>query len=106
MIEPTESESKAERDRLRDALITIREEIRAMEQGRMDRADNPLKNTPHNSRVVTATSRKHGYTPEQAGFPAAWLHDVQFWTPVGRVDNTYGDRNVVCVCPPMSARSD
>ncbi len=101
MIEPTESESKAELDRFCDAMIAIREEIRAIEDGRMDRDDNPLKNAPHTAEAVTASDWPHPYTREQAAFPASWLHDFKFWPHVGRIDNYYGDRNVFCSCPPI-----
>jgi glycine dehydrogenase len=103
MIEPTESEPKGELDRFCDAMIAIREEIRAIEEGRMDRADNPLKNAPHTARVVTATDWTHPYTREEAAFPAAWVRSHKFWPAVGRIDNTYGDRNLVCACPPMES---
>ncbi len=99
MIEPTESESRAELDRLCDALIAIREEIRAIESGAMDREDNPLKHAPHTAAAVTATEWPHGYPREQAAYPAPWLRDHKFWPPVGRIDNTWGDRNLFCVCP-------
>ena len=103
MIEPTESEPKGELDRFCDAMISIREEIRAIEAGRMDRADNPLKNAPHTARAVTATEWTHPYTREEAAFPAAWVRAHKFWPAVGRIDNTYGDRNLVCACPPMES---
>ena len=106
MIEPTESEPKGELDRFCDAMISIREEIRAVEEGRMDRADNPLKNAPHTVRAVTADEWKHPYTREQAAFPAPWVRSHKFWPAVGRIDNTYGDRNLVCACPPMESYSD
>ena len=102
MIEPTESESRAELDRFCDAMIAIREEIRAVEEGRADRADNPLKHAPHTAAVVSATEWKHGYTREAAAFPLPWVRDNKFWPAVGRVDNPFGDRNLVCLCPPMS----
>ena len=103
MIEPTESESKAELDRFCDALIAIRAEIRAIEEGRADRADNVLKNAPHTVAHVTASEWTHKYTREEAAYPAPWLRDFKFWPAVGRVDNPYGDRNLVCACEPMSA---
>ena len=102
MIEPTESESKAELDRLCDAMIRIREEIRAIEQGAMSRDDNPLRHAPHTIRAVTASEWKHAYPREQAAFPAPWLRERKFWPSVGRVDNPYGDRHLVCTCPPMA----
>jgi glycine dehydrogenase len=103
MIEPTESESKAELDRFCDAMIAIREEIQAVEDGRMDREDNPLKNAPHTAEAVTAAEWSHPYGREQAAFPAAWLRDHKYWPPVARVDNAWGDRNLMCTCPPMDA---
>jgi glycine dehydrogenase len=105
MFEPTESEPKAELDRLCDAMIAIREEIRAIEEGRSDRLDNPLKNAPHTQGMVTATDWKHPYPREQAAYPAAWTREAKFWPYVGRVDNPYGDRNLVCTCPPVSSYS-
>ena len=101
MIEPTESESKAELDRLCDALISIREEIRAIEQGQSDRADNLLKRAPHTVRAVTAETWERPYTREQAAFPAAWTREHKFWPSVARIDNVYGDRNLVCMCGPL-----
>jgi glycine dehydrogenase len=103
MIEPTESESKDELDRLCDALISIRQEIRDIEGGRLDRADNPLKHAPHTAAAVTAHDWPHKYTREQACFPAKWLQERKFWPHVGRVDNPYGDRNLMCTCPPVDA---
>ncbi len=103
MIEPTESESKAELDRLCDALISIRSEIRAIEEGRMDQTDNPLLNAPHTSAHVTADDWSHPYSRETAAFPAPWCRDFKFWPHVGRVDNGYGDKNLVCTCPPLEA---
>jgi len=103
MIEPTESESKAELDRFCDALIAIRAEIRAIEEGRADKADNVLKNAPHTVAHVTASEWTHAYTREEAAYPAPWLRDFKFWPSVGRVDNPYGDRNLVCACEPMSS---
>jgi glycine dehydrogenase len=104
MIEPTESESKRELDRLCDALIAIREEIRAIEEGRMSRTDNPLKNAPHTA-VSLVGAWEHPYTREQAVYPAPWVRDGKFWPPVGRIDNPWGDRNLSCTCPPMSEYS-
>jgi glycine dehydrogenase len=105
MIEPTESESKEELDRLCDALIAIRDEIRAIEEGHGDRHDNPLKNAPHTIAAVTANDWNHPYTREQAAFPAPWLRERKFWPSVGRIDNVHGDRNLVCTCPPVEAYS-
>jgi glycine dehydrogenase len=101
MVEPTESEPKSELDRFVDAMISIREEVRAIESGAMDRTDNPLKNAPHTAAHVTADAWPHKYPREQAAFPAKYLKDAKFWPAVGRVDNPHGDRNLVCACPPM-----
>jgi glycine dehydrogenase len=98
MIEPTESESKAELDRLCDALIAIREEIQAIEEGTIDRDNNPLKHAPHTAEAVAANEWGRPYGREQAAFPAPWLREYKFWPPVARIDNAYGDRNLVCVC--------
>jgi glycine dehydrogenase len=103
MIEPTESESKAELDRFCDAMIAIRAEIKAVETGSMDRADNPLKNAPHIAQVVVADKWQHPYSRERAAFPASWTREHKFWPSVGRVDNVYGDRHVVCTCLPVEA---
>ena len=103
MVEPTESEAKSELDRFCDAMIAIRAEIAAIEAGQSDRTNNPLKNAPHTAAEVTATEWNHPYSREQAAFPAAWLRTHKYWPPVGRVDNAYGDRNLVCACPPVDA---
>jgi glycine dehydrogenase len=103
MIEPTESESKRELDRLCDALISIRGEIRAIEEGRMDRQDNPLKHAPHTAEAVCADRWPHAYSRELAAFPAPWTREHKFWPSVARVDNGWGDRNLVCTCPPVEA---
>ena len=103
MVEPTESEPRAELDRFCDALIAIRREIAAIESGAMHRTDNPLKNAPHTAAAVTATEWPHPYPREQAAFPAPWLREYKYWPPVARVDNAYGDRNLVCSCPPMES---
>ncbi|HEY6320653.1 MAG TPA: glycine dehydrogenase (aminomethyl-transferring) [Thermoanaerobaculia bacterium] len=102
MIEPTESESKAELDRFCDALIAIREEIRAIEEGSADRRDNPLHGAPHTAREAAGDSWNHAYGREQAVFPAPWVREHKFWPAVGRIDNVWGDRNLFCSCPPMS----
>jgi glycine dehydrogenase len=101
MIEPTESESKEELDRFCDALIRIREEVRAVEAGKADPKDNVLKNAPHTAAAVVSSDWTHPYSREEAAFPAPWLKIHKFWPPVGRIDNPYGDRNLVCVCPPL-----
>jgi glycine dehydrogenase len=100
MIEPTESESKAELDRFCDAMIRIRAEIRAVETGKDDRADNVLKNAPHPAAMVVTDAWNHPYAREQAAYPAPWVRDHKFWPAVARIDNPYGDRNLVCACPP------
>ncbi|HWP02522.1 MAG TPA: glycine dehydrogenase (aminomethyl-transferring), partial [Gemmatimonadaceae bacterium] len=106
MIEPTESESKAELDRFCDALVAIRSEIRAIEEGRMDREDNPLRNAPHTADQVAADEWQHRYSRELAAFPVPWIRDRKFWPSVARVDNAYGDRNLVCACPPVEAYAE
>ncbi len=103
MVEPTESESKEELDRFCDAMIGIHGEIIAIEEGRLDRRDNPLKNAPHTAKVVAGDTWEHGYSREQAAFPAPWTRESKFWPVVGRVDNVYGDRNLVCSCVGMEA---
>jgi glycine dehydrogenase len=103
MIEPTESESKAELDRFCDALIAIREEIAEIEKGILDREDNPLKHAPHTQDQVTADEWTRGYSRERAAFPAPWTRESKFWPSVTRVDQAYGDRNLVCACPPVEA---
>jgi glycine dehydrogenase len=102
MVEPTESESKVELDRFCDAMIAIREEIRAVEEGRLEREDNPLRNAPHTVNVVTADKWEHAYGRELAAYPLPSLRRNKYWSPVGRADNVYGDRNLVCSCPPMA----
>ena len=101
MVEPTESESKAELDRFCDALVSIRAEIEQIEMGLMDREDNVLKNAPHTAAVVMADEWSHPYGRQQAAFPAPWTREHKFWPSVGRVENAYGDRNLVCSCPPV-----
>ena len=103
MVEPTESESKAELDRFCDALIAIRTEIQEVELGQADAADNVLKNAPHTVAEVTADEWTHPYTRQQAAWPAPWSREAKFWPSAGRVDNAWGDRNLVCSCPPMEA---
>lgn len=100
MIEPTESETKAELDRFCDAMLAIREEIRAIEQGRMDRANNPLKNAPHTMEDLVRDWDRP-YTREAGCFPPGAFRVDKYWPPVNRVDNVYGDRHLVCTCPPL-----
>lgn len=101
MVEPTESEPKAELDRFCDAMIAIRAEIRAVEQGRMDKLDNPLKNAPHTATEIAAADWAHPYSREQAAYPLPFVAANKYWPPVKRVDNVYGDRNLVCTCAPL-----
>ncbi|MDH0335491.1 aminomethyl-transferring glycine dehydrogenase [Metapseudomonas otitidis] len=105
MIEPTESESKEELDRFCDAMIRIRNEIRAVETGALDAEDNPLKNAPHTAAELVG-EWAHPYSREQAVYPTASLVEGKYWPPVGRVDNVYGDRNLVCACPSIEAYQD
>lgn len=101
MIEPTESEPKGELDRFCDAMISIRKEIAAIENGAADKKDNVLKNAPHTMYEVTSDAWAHAYTRKQAAFPLPYVSHHKFWPSVGRVDNAYGDRNLVCACPPL-----
>src|SRR4051812_30715142 len=103
MIEPTESEPKEELDRFCDAMISIREEIREIESGAADRQDNVLKNAPHPMSRVTASAWSHPYTRERAAFPAPWTAEFKFWPAVARVESAYGDRHLVCSCPPTDS---
>ncbi|MEP6681902.1 MAG: aminomethyl-transferring glycine dehydrogenase [Parafilimonas sp.] len=103
MIEPTESEDKAELDRFCDAMITIREEIKNVEEGNADKKDNALKNAPHTQAVVCADEWNHSYSRKDAAFPLYYVTLNKFWPSVARVNNTYGDRNLVCTCEPVSA---
>jgi glycine dehydrogenase len=105
MIEPTESESQAELDRFCEAMVRIRAEIARVVEGKIDARDNPLKNAPHTAGMVTAENWSHPYTREEAGFPAPWTVEKKFWPHVARIDNAYGDRNLVCLCPPIEAYS-
>ena len=102
MVEPTESESLHELDRFIDAMIEIREEIRAIEDGRLDREDNPLKHAPHTATQVAAEAWTHAYPRELAAFPLPVLRQQKYWPPVARVDNVYGDKNVFCSCVPIN----
>ncbi len=106
MIEPTESEAKDELDRFCDALIAIRNEIAEIENGTADAQDNVLKNAPHTVHEITADEWKHAYSRKKAAFPLPYLHDNKFWTLVARIDNTYGDRHLICTCPPLEAYTD
>ena len=101
MIEPTESESKAELDRFCEAMIAIREEVRDIERGVLSHEDNPLANAPHTQEVVVSDAWTHSYSRERAAFPLAWVRERKFWPAVGRVESAFGDRNLVCSCPPI-----
>jgi glycine dehydrogenase len=103
MIEPTESEDKAELDRFCDALLSIRQEIKAIEEGNADKKDNALKNAPHTQFVVTADEWKHSYSRQEAAFPLYYVTLNKFWPSVARVNNTHGDRNLICTCEPVEA---
>jgi glycine dehydrogenase len=103
MVEPTESESLGELDRFCEALLTIYQEVQAIANGSMDIHDNPLKNAPHTAAVLTADDWSRPYSRQQAAYPLSWLKDYKFWPVVGRVDNAYGDRNLVCSCEGMDA---
>ncbi len=103
MVEPTESESLGELDRFCEALLTIYQEVQAIANGSMDPHDNPLKNAPHTAAVLTADDWSRPYSRQQAAYPLSWLKDYKFWPVVGRVDNAYGDRNLVCSCEGMDA---
>lgn len=102
MIEPTESESLAEVDRFCAAMICIRDEIRALQEGELDEHDNPLKNAPHTAAMVTADDWPHSYSRHQGAYPLSGMMDNKYWPPVGRVDNVYGDRNLFCICAPVT----
>jgi glycine dehydrogenase len=106
MVEPTESEPLAELDRFVAAMIAIRDEIRAVEEGRADRTDNPLKHAPHTAAAVTANDWRHAYSREEAAFPVASLRAAKYWPPVARVDNVYGDRHLFCSCVPIAAYAE
>lgn len=103
MIEPTESEDKEELDRYCDALIAIRHEIEEIEQGRADKRDNVLKNAPHTADMIASDDWEHPYSREKAAYPAPWTRKRKFWPSVGRINSAYGDRNLVCTCPPVEA---
>jgi glycine dehydrogenase len=106
MIEPTESESKAELDRFCEAMISVRTEIREIEEGLADKEDNLLKNAPHTAAVVTADEWQHPYSRQRAAHPLPWIRDRKFWPPVARIDNTFGDRNLVCTCNSVEAYAE
>jgi glycine dehydrogenase len=106
MIEPTESESKEEIDRFCEAMIAIRNEIREIEEGRMDKDDNPLKHAPHTVDMVCADEWNHIYSRTQAAYPIDSLRNNKYWSPVSRVDNAFGDKHLICSCPPLSSYTE
>ena len=103
MVEPTESEDLAELDRFCDAMITIHQEAQAIADGTIDPANNPLKNAPHTAEMVICQEWDRPYSREKAAYPASWSKEHKFWPTVGRIDNAYGDRNLVCSCEGMDA---
>ena len=103
MIEPTESEDKGELDRFCDALLAIRAEIKAIEDGVSNKLDNPIKNAPHTQLVICADEWNYSYTRQQAAYPLPYVSANKFWPSVSRVNNTYGDRNLVCTCEPIES---
>jgi len=103
MVEPTESEDKGEIDRFVEAMATIRAEIEKVATGEYDRDDNPLRNAPHTAESVIAGEWTHPYTREQAVYPVHSLVRNKYWAPVRRIDQAFGDRNLVCACPPVEA---
>jgi glycine dehydrogenase len=106
MVEPTESEDQGELDRFCDAMAAVRREIADVADGRADRADNVLKHAPHTAEAVTADAWPHAYSRQQAAYPLPWVREHKVWPAVGRIDNPYGDRNLFCSCPPVSALAD
>lgn len=103
MIEPTESEDKGELDRFCEAMISIRQEIKAIEDGQADRVDNALKNSPHTQHVICADEWNHSYSRTEAAFPLAYTQKNKFWPSIARINNTFGDRNLICTCEPMES---
>jgi glycine dehydrogenase len=103
MVEPTESEDKEELDRFIEAMIKIRSEIREIENGHADKANNLLKNAPHTADCIINQNWTYPYTPQEAAYPLGYLKDWKYWVPVRRVDNAYGDRNLICSCPSVES---
>jgi glycine dehydrogenase len=101
MIEPTESEPLAELERFCDAMLAIHAEIQAVADGKADKLDNPVKNAPHTAAEICADTWQHAYGREQAAFPLPYVRARKFWPGVARVDNTWGDRNLICTCPTV-----
>ena len=106
MIEPTESESKAELDRFCEAMLAICQEVSEIDAGKMHPVNNVLKNAPHAAVEVMSDKWEHPYSREKAAYPVPYLKENKFWPPVGRIDNAYGDRNLVCACPPIEAYAE
>ena len=106
MIEPTESENLEEIDKFCNALIKIKKEINLVESSKFDKVDNPLKNAPHTYIELASNEWNHKYTREEAAFPNEYVKNNKYWAPVARVDNVYGDRNLVCSCPSMDEYKD
>ena len=106
MVEPTESESKDELDRFADALIDIASDIKAIREGKLDKAENVLKHAPHTQEVVTASDWDRPYERQRAAFPLPWVRENKFWPAVSRINDGYGDRNLVCACTPISSYED
>ena len=106
MIEPTESENLEEIDKFCNALIKIKKEIDLVESSKFDKIDNPLKNAPHTHIELASNEWRHKYTREEAAFPTEFVKNNKYWPPVARVDNVYGDRNLVCSCPSMDEYKD
>ena len=106
MIEPTESENLEEINKFCDAMLSIKDEIDKVDNGKFNKEDNPLKNAPHTYIELSADDWNHSYTRQQAAFPKKYLKDYKYWAPVARVDNVYGDRNLVCSCPSMDEYKD
>ena len=103
MVEPTESESKAELDRFCEAMISIRKEVREIEEGNFDKGNNVIKNAPHTAKLVVNDAWDKPYSRQKAAYPLNWVRDNKFWPSVGRVDNAYGDRNLICSCAPIES---
>ena len=103
MVEPTESEDKDELDRFIDAMIKIREEIKDIENGHVDKINNLLKNAPHTANCIINKNWNFPYSPQEAAYPLPYLVDNKYWSPVRRVDNAFGDRNLICTCPSVES---
>jgi glycine dehydrogenase len=106
MVEPTESEGKEELDRFTEAMISIHKEILEIVEGKSDATDNVLKNAPHTAKSLISDNWNHKYSREKAAYPLHWLRENKFWVPVARADNAYGDRNLMCTCPPIEEYAD